>query len=78
MKLFKVLGSGCANCTNTAKLIEKVAQQQGVAVDIEKVTDLETIMHFNVMSTPAVVLDDKLVHSGSIPQVAMIESWLRE
>ncbi|MDE1335560.1 MULTISPECIES: thioredoxin family protein [Vibrio] len=76
MKIFKVLGSGCANCLNTAKLIEKVANEMGVTVTVEKVTDLETIMDYEVMSTPAVVLDETVVHCGSIPTVQMICGWL--
>jgi small redox-active disulfide protein 2 len=78
MKVLKVLGSGCANCVNTAKLIEKVADEQGVAVTVEKVTDLATIMRYGVMSTPGVVMDEKVVHSGGIPQADDIAAWLKD
>lgn len=77
MKVFKVLGSGCANCVNTAKLIEKVAAEQGVEVSVEKVTDLETIMNYGVMSTPGVVMDEKVVHAGGIPESDAIIDWLK-
>jgi small redox-active disulfide protein 2 len=76
MKAFKVLGSGCANCVNTAKLIQKVAAEQGVDVSVEKVTDLETIMNYGVMSTPGVVMDEEVVHAGGIPNYETIVSWL--
>jgi small redox-active disulfide protein 2 len=76
MKIFKVLGSGCANCTNTVKLIETVAQKKGVDVVVEKVTDMVVIMNYGVMSTPAVVLDNKVIHAGGIPKLDVIESWL--
>lgn len=76
MKAFKVLGSGCANCVNTAKLIERVAAEQGVDVSVEKVTDLETIMNYGVMSTPGVVMDEEVVHAGGIPNYETIVSWL--
>ncbi|EGR2125758.1 TM0996/MTH895 family glutaredoxin-like protein [Vibrio cholerae] len=76
MKVFKVLGSGCANCLNTAKLIEKVAAEQGIDVSVEKVTDLETIMNYGVMSTPGVVMDEEVVHAGGIPNYETIVSWL--
>lgn len=76
MKTFKVLGTGCANCVNTIKLIEKVASKQGVEVRVEKVTDLETIMNYGVMSTPGVVMDEKVVHSGGIPKIDAIVAWL--
>lgn len=52
MKDIKVLGSGCPNCVNTARLIEAVAQEKGVAIALEKVTDIARIMGFGVMSTP--------------------------
>ncbi len=76
MKTFKVLGSGCANCVNTAKLIEKVAEAQGIEIQVEKVTDLEKIMGYGVMSTPGVVMDEKVVHAGGIPKEQDIVSWL--
>ncbi|MDV6249737.1 thioredoxin family protein [Vibrio sp. EA2] len=76
MKVFKVLGSGCAKCVNTANLIEKVAAEQGVDVEVEKVTDMEAIMNYGVMSTPAVVMDEEVVHSGSIPQADKVQSWV--
>ncbi|NGZ18727.1 thioredoxin family protein [Vibrio aestuarianus] len=76
MKVFKVLGSGCASCVNTAKLIEKLAAEQGVDVSVEKVTDLETIMNYGVMSTPGVVLDEEVVHAGGIPSSESVIKWL--
>ena len=76
MKVFKVLGSGCTNCVNTVKLIEKIAAEQGVEVEVEKVTDMETIMSYGVMSTPAVVMDEEVVHSGGVPQAEKIQSWV--
>ncbi len=76
MKVFKVLGSGCANCVNTAKLIEKIAADQGIDVLVEKVTDLETIMNYGVMSTPGVVMDEDVVHAGGIPSSESVINWL--
>ncbi|CAE6948366.1 Thioredoxin domain [Vibrio sp. B1FLJ16] len=76
MKVFKVLGSGCANCVNTANLIEKIAAEQGVEVQVEKVTDMEAIMNYGIMTTPAVVMDDEVVHAGGVPQADKVQSWL--
>jgi len=78
MKTFKVLGSGCKNCVTTAKLIEDKAATLGVAVIIEKITDMATIMGFGIMSTPGVVMDGKVVHAGGIPQPDKIEAWLHD
>jgi len=76
MKSFKVLGSGCKNCITTAKLIEDKAKALGVAVEIEKVTDMAAILGYGVMSTPGVVLDGKVVHAGGIPQPDKVQTWL--
>ncbi|SEB13402.1 small redox-active disulfide protein 2 [Thiothrix caldifontis] len=72
----KVLGTGCANCKTTFKLIEDMAKEKGVAVEMEKVEDLPSIMGYGVMSTPGVVVDGKVVHAGGIPSKAAIEGWL--
>ncbi|MBC8209497.1 MAG: TM0996/MTH895 family glutaredoxin-like protein [Gammaproteobacteria bacterium] len=76
MKNIKVLGTGCANCKTTLKLIDDVAKAQGVDVELEKVEEMKDIMAFGVMSTPAVVVDGKVVHSGGIPSMEAIRSWL--
>lgn len=76
MKQIKVLGSGCANCKTTYTRIEQVAQDQGLKVMLEKVEDLATIMSYGVMSTPAVVIDNKVVHAGGVPAKAKIAEWL--
>jgi small redox-active disulfide protein 2 len=76
MKNIKVLGSGCANCKTTLKLIEEVAQARGVAVDLEKIDDMAAILGYGVMSTPGVVIDGKVVHAGGVPDRKKVESWL--
>ena len=67
MKNIKVLGTGCANCKNTLKLIEDVAKEKGVEVQLEKIEDLKQIMTWGVLSTPGVVVDGKVVHAGGVP-----------
>jgi small redox-active disulfide protein 2 len=76
MKDIKVLGSGCANCKTTLKLIEEVAQARGVAVNLEKVEDMAAILGYGVMSTPGVVIDGKVVHAGGVPSRDKIADWL--
>lgn len=78
MKHIKVLGSGCANCKATFARVEKAAQDHGVAVQMEKVEDIAQIMAYGVMSTPAVIIDDTLVHAGGIPDKQKIDSWFIE
>ena len=75
MKNVKILGTGCANCQNTMKLVEEVAKAKGVDIALEKVEELKLIMGYGVMSTPGVVIDDKVVHAGGVPTRAKVESW---
>ncbi len=77
MKEIKVLGSGCKNCLTTADLIRDKAAALGVAVDIEKVTDMARILGYGVMSTPGVVIDGKVVHAGGVPKPEAVEKWLK-
>ena len=76
MKIIKVLGSGCAKCTKTAEVVSEIAKALNIEVDISKETNPEVIMSYSVMRTPAVVVDENLVHSGSIPNRQDIEKWL--
>jgi len=72
----KVLGTGCANCKNTLALIDQVARDKGVAVALTKVEDIKDIMAYGVMSTPAVVINGKVVHAGGVPSREKIAQWL--
>jgi small redox-active disulfide protein 2 len=76
MSQIKVLGTGCANCKTTLKLIEDVAAEKGVTVQLEKVEDIQAIMAYGVMSTPGVVIDGKVVHAGGVPSREKIAGWL--
>jgi small redox-active disulfide protein 2 len=76
MKNIKVLGTGCANCKTTLKLIEDMAKEKGVQLQLEKVEDMQAIMSYGVMSTPGVVVDGKVVHAGGVPSRDKIAGWL--
>jgi len=76
MKNIKVLGTGCANCKNTITLVEAVARERGVEIQLEKVEDLPTIMGYGIMSTPGVVIDGLVVHAGGVPSRQKVEGWL--
>ncbi len=70
-----VLGTGCANCKNTYNQIVKVAGTLAVSICIEKVEDIAEIAKYGVMTTPSVVVNGQVVHSGGVPSVSVIESW---
>lgn len=72
----KILGPGCAKCKTTAELITRVAAETGKTVNIEKIEDMRQIVGYGVMTTPAVVIGDKVVHKGSVPSHDQVVAWL--
>lgn len=72
----KILGTGCASCKSTQRLVEEVIAAKGVQAQVEKVEDIPSIMQYGVMRTPGVVIDGKVVHAGGVPSRAMVESWI--
>ncbi len=77
-KHIKVLGTGCRNCEITANLIARAASEAGIAIHLEKVTDVAEIMSFGVISTPGVVVDGKLVHAGGLPGPDDVRAWVAD
>ncbi len=71
----KILGTGCANCKATQRLVEEVLAATGVQAHVEKVEDIASIMRYGVMSTPGVVVDGKVVHAGGVPGRAQVLQW---
>ncbi len=72
----KVLGVGCAKCKDLYHEVEKAIASAGVAAGLEKVEKLDEIMKYEVLVTPALVLDEEVKASGRIPPVAEIVSWI--
>jgi small redox-active disulfide protein 2 len=75
MKL-QVLGTGCPKCKKLADMTETVAQELGIAFELEKVTDINDIMKMGVMMTPALVVDGQVKVAGKLPSVDEIKSYL--
>jgi small redox-active disulfide protein 2 len=76
MVTIKVLGSGCANCKKLEAVAHQVVDQMGVEAEIIKVTEYPDIMAYNIMSTPGLVINEKVVSTGRIPSAAEITTWL--
>lgn len=76
MKEIKVLGTGCAKCNDLAKNAEAAAKALGVEYTLEKVTDLQKIMGFGVMMTPALVVDGEVKVVGKVASVEEIQKYL--
>jgi small redox-active disulfide protein 2 len=73
----KILGSGCANCKRLEQIARKVAEDNSLEAEFEKVTDYPEIMKFGIMSTPGLVVNGKVVSSGRIPSEGEITAWLK-
>ena len=73
----KVLGTGCANCKATEKLIADVTSENDIAINLEKIEDMNEIMSYGIMSTPGVIVDGKVAHAGGIADKKTILSWFK-
>ena len=79
MKTIKILGTGCANCKRTEAVVNTVINELGLKdIQVEKVEDIQDIMAYDIMSTPAVVIDEKVVIKGRVPSFDEMKTLLKE
>lgn len=78
MLTIKVLGPGCANCRRLEEIARKAASDANIEAQFVKVTDTNDILAYNVLSTPGLVINEKLVSSGRIPSRGTVAGWLKE
>ncbi len=76
MLTIKVLGSGCANCKRVEQIARKIVEDMSLEAEIVKVTEYPEIMKYNIMSTPGLVINEKVVSYGRIPTPAEVTSWV--
>jgi small redox-active disulfide protein 2 len=76
MKKIQILGTGCAKCKKLAELAEKAACELDIQYELEKVTDLDDILNFGVMITPALVVDGDVKVAGKVPKLDDIKKML--
>ena len=76
MLTIKVLGSGCANCKKVEAIAHQVVDQLGIQVEIVKITEYPDIMAYDIMSTPGLVINEKVVSYGRIPSPAEVTTWI--
>lgn len=73
----KILGTGCPKCKKLTEVVERAAKELGIQYNLEKVTDLEKIMEYSVLSTPALVVDGVVRVSGRVPAIEDMKKLLR-
>lgn len=76
MLTIKILGPGCANCQRLAWLVERAVGHLGIEAQIVKVTDYAEIMKYPILTTPGLVINEKLVAAGRVPSEAEITTFL--
>lgn len=72
----KILGTGCAKCKTLEQLTREVVSKNGIDATITKVEDIMEIMKFNIMTTPALVIDGKVVMKGRVPSADELKQLL--
>lgn len=75
--LIKILGSGCAKCQRLEQLTREVVAELGLTASFEHVREMDRIMAYPIMTTPALVVDEEVKASGRIPSKEEIAGWLR-
>jgi small redox-active disulfide protein 2 len=78
MLTIKVLGSGCANCKRVEQIARKVVEDLAIEAEVTKVTDYGDIMKYNILSTPGLVINEKVVASGRIPTPAEVTTFVTD
>jgi small redox-active disulfide protein 2 len=76
MKKIQILGTGCPKCKKLAESTEAAAKDLGIQYEIEKITDINKIMQFGVMMTPALAVDGTVRLVGKVPNVDEIKSLI--
>ncbi|SNR55501.1 thioredoxin family protein [Lutibacter flavus] len=76
MKIIKVLGTGCPSCVSAEKVVADVVNELNIDAQIIKVTEIMDIMMYDVMNTPAIVIDEKVVIKGRVPNKDEMKAFL--
>lgn len=78
MKHIKILGTGCPKCKQLTALVEHIVKETGIDATVEKVEDIMEIMKYNILSTPALVIDEKVSIKGRVPSKLELEELLSQ
>ena len=72
----KVLGGGCCKCENLLEAVKEAVAEKGIAAEIEYITDMAKIMEYGIMSTPALMVDNKIVSMGRVLKAKVVLKYL--
>ena len=74
----KVVGSGCLTCEKLAQMVQDAAQEAGIEIALEKITDVNQFADLGVVLTPGLFIDDDLKSSGKLPTESTLKQWLKK
>ncbi len=77
-KVVKILGTGCPKCKYTTERVTDVINENNIDASVEKVEDITEIMKYNIMITPAIVIDEKVVIKGRVPSKSELIEILKK
>lgn len=72
----KVLGGGCCKCENLLEAVKEAVAEKGINAEIEYITDMAKIMEYGIMSTPALMIDNKIVSMGRVLKAKEVAKYL--
>jgi len=74
----EILGTGCAKCKKLTEVVEQIVQENSLNAEVVKVTEIDKIMEYGVMFTPALVINGEVKVSGRIPSKEEVLKWIRK
>jgi len=74
--IIKILGTGCPKCKRLEQLAKEVLTEMNMTAEVEKVTSMDDIMAYDIISTPALVINEAVLSSGRIPNKKEIYEWI--
>jgi small redox-active disulfide protein 2 len=76
--VIKILGIGCSRCRKLEQQVKDIVKENNIETNIEKVTNIDDMMKYGIMTTPGLVINDKLKSSGILPKNEQILNWIEE
>ncbi len=76
--IVKVLGAGCKKCSTLEENVKKVINENQIDAVVEKVTDIQEFIKYGILSTPALIIDEKVVSYGTVPSNVKLLEWLKK
>ena len=74
----KILGTGCSKCINLENKVRELVRQNSIDAEVQKISGLQDIMKYGIMSTPGLVINEKVVSFGTVPKDSQILQWIKE